>query len=71
MAGRRCSTPTRAASSPHPEDEVQGATVVDGTRPLCDCDEPCDCYVEGYAAGKGKEYFEVIVSLEGPPHTEG
>ena len=40
-------------------------------RALCDCPEPCACYAEGYAAVKDKEYFEVIVSLEGPPHTEG
>ena len=45
--------------------------MTDAERPLCDCEEPCACYVEGYAAGKDKEYFEVIVSLEGPPHTEG
>ena len=37
-------------------------------RPLCDCPEPCACYAEGYAAGKDKAYFEVIASLEGPPH---
>ena len=37
-------------------------------RPLCDCPEPCACYAEGYAAGKDKVYFEVIASLEGPPH---
>ena len=35
---------------------------------LCDCPEPCACYAEGYAAGKDKVYFEVIASLEGPPH---
>ena len=37
-------------------------------RPLCDCPEPCACYAEGYAAGKDKAYFEVIASLESPPH---
>ena len=35
-------------------------------RPLCDCPEPCVCY----AAGKDKAYFEVIASLNGPPHAE-
>ena len=39
-------------------------------RPLCDHDEPCACYVEGYAAGKDKAYFEVVSSLEGPPHAQ-
>ena len=34
-------------------------------RPLCDCDEPCACYAEGYAAGKDKAYFEVVASLNG------
>ena len=37
-------------------------------RPLCDCPEPCACYAEGYAAGKDKAYFEVLASLDGPPH---
>ena len=41
------------------------------TRPLCDCPEPCGCYAEGYDAGKDKAYFEILASLEGPPHTEG
>ena len=26
---------------------------------------------EGYAAGKDKAFFEIISSLEGPPHAEG
>ena len=26
---------------------------------LCDHDEPCGCYAEGYAAGKDKAFFEV------------
>ena len=43
-------------------------------RPLCDCPEPCGCYAEGYAAGyaegKDKAYFEVLASLEGPPHAQ-
>ena len=37
-------------------------------RPVCDCPEPCGCYAEGYAAGKDKAYFEVLASLDGPPH---
>ena len=40
-------------------------------RPLCDCPEPCGCYAEGYAAGKDKAYFEILASLEGPPHAGG
>ena len=42
--------------------------MTDGERPLCDCDEPCACYAEGYAAGRDKAYFEVLASLDGPPH---
>ena len=38
--------------------------------PLCDCDEPCGCYAEGYAAGKDKAYFEMLASLDGPPHAQ-
>ena len=38
-----------------------------GERPLCDCPEPCGCYAEG----KDKAFFEIISSLEGPPHAEG
>ena len=26
---------------------------------VCDHDEPCACYVEGYAQGKDKAHFEV------------
>ena len=44
--------------------------MTDSPRPLCDCPEPCACYAEGYAAGKDKVYFEVIASLDGPPHAE-
>ncbi len=40
-------------------------------RPLCDCPEPCACYAEGYAAGKEKAFFEVVASLDGPPHAKG
>ena len=39
-------------------------------RQACDCPEPCGCYAEGYAAGKDKAFFEVIASLDGPPHAE-
>ena len=42
--------------------------MTDRECPLCDCDEPCGCYAQGYAAGMDKAYFEVIGSLEGPPH---
>ena len=35
---------------------------------LYDCPEPCGCYAEGYAAGNDKAYFEVLASLDGPPH---
>ena len=45
--------------------------MTDTDRPLCDCPEPCGCYAEGYATGKDKAYFEVLASLEGPPHAEG
>ena len=31
----------------------------------------CDCYAEGYAAGKDKAFFEMLASLEVPPHAEG
>ena len=40
-------------------------------RQACDCPGPCGCYAEGYAAGKDKAYFEVLASLDGPPHAEG
>ena len=40
-------------------------------RRLCDCDEPCGCYAEGYAAGKDKAFFEIIASLDGPPPRPG
>ena len=36
-------------------------------RRLCDCDEPCGCYAEGYAAGKGKAFFEMLASLTDRP----
>ena len=39
-------------------------------RQACDCPGPCG-YAEGYAAGKDKAYFEVLASLDGPPHAEG
>ena len=37
-------------------------------RQLCDCDEPCACYAEGYAAGKGKAFFEVRMVLNEGNH---
>ena len=37
-------------------------------RHVCDRPEPCGRYAVGYAAGRDKAYFEVIGSLEGPPH---
>ena len=40
-------------------------------RPVSDCPEPFACYVEGYAVGKDKAYFETIASLDCPPHAEG
>ena len=36
------------------------------TRPLCDCPEPCGCYV----VDKDKAYFQALASLEGPPHAQ-
>ena len=45
--------------------------MTDSARPLCDCDEPCGCFAEGYAAGKDKAYFEVLASLEGPRPRRG
>ena len=39
-----------------------------GAPTVCDCPEPCACYAEGYAQGKDKAYFEVLASLDGPPH---
>ena len=52
------------------EGEVLGGLITARERRLCDCDEPCGCYAEGYAAGKNKAFFEVIASLEGPPHAQ-
>ena len=26
---------------------------------VCDCQEPCACYAEGYAQGKDKAFFEM------------
>ena len=42
----------------------QEEALTAGEHPVCDCPEPCGCY----AAGKDKAYFEVLASLEGPPH---
>ena len=38
--------------------------MTDTDRPLCDCPEPCGCYVEGYAAGKDKAYFETLAGKD-------
>ena len=42
--------------------------MTDAESPLCDCPEPCACYADGYAQGKDKAFFEVLASLDGPPH---
>ena len=34
-------------------------------RPLCDCPEPCGCYV----AGKDKAYFEIEMALQDDTHS--
>ncbi len=34
------------------------------SRKVCDHDEPCACYVEGYAQGKDKAHFEVRNALD-------
>ena len=34
---------------------------------LCDHDEPCGCYAEGYAAGQDKAFFD-IQSVPGNGH---
>ena len=34
------------------------------SRKVCDHDEPCACYVEGYTQGKDKAHFEVRNSLD-------
>ena len=44
--------------------------MTDSAHPVCNCPEPCDCYVEGYAQGKEKIYFEMLASLEGPVHEQ-
>ena len=53
--------------SPYVDNPAETA-MTGSARSLCDCPESCACYAEGYAAGKDKAYFEVIASLEGPPH---
>ena len=55
--------PARRHKGPYPKEAIDDHK---GT-PLCDCPEPCGCY----AAGKDKAYFEVLASLDGPPHAEG
>ena len=37
---------------------------------VCDHDEPCGCYVEGYAQGKDKAHFEVR-NILGAGHADG
>ena len=54
-----------------PKKELQEVSWPAEDAPFCDCPEPCARHAEGYAAGKDKAYFEVIASLEGPPHAEG
>ena len=49
------------------EEQVQDAAMTAGERTLCHCSQPCACY----AAGKDEVYFEVIASLDSPPHAEG
>ena len=39
--------------------------------PVCDCPEPCDCYAEGYAAGKDKAFFEIEMALQDDTHVAG
>ena len=38
---------------------------------LCDCPEPCGCYAECYAAGKGKAFFEMEIALQDNTHAAG
>ena len=45
--------------------------MTDKERPLCDCPEPCDCYAEGYAAGKDKAFFEMEMALQDDTHAAG
>ena len=52
-------------------DNPMEAAMTGSFRPVCDCPSPCACYAEGYAADKDKAYFEVLASLECPPHAEG
>ena len=48
----------------------QEAPLTARERLLCDCPEPYGCYAEGHAAGTEKAFFEVIASLENPPHAQ-
>ena len=38
---------------------------------VCDHEEPCGCYAEGYAQGKAKTYFEVRAVLDAGDHAAG
>ena len=44
------------------ENKFQEVKVPSRERPLCDC--------PSRAAGKDKAFFEVVASLDGPPHAE-
>ena len=47
--------------------ECLAALESEGRGAGCDHDEPCGCYGEGYAAGRGKAFFEMEVwEPEGP-----
>ena len=41
--------------------ECLAALECEGRWAGCDHDEPCGCYGEGYAAGRGKAFFEMEV----------
>ena len=45
--------------------------MTDTERPVCGCPEPCACYGEGYAAGKGKAYFEIEMVPQDDNHAAG
>ena len=40
------------------------------TYQVCDCPKACSCYVEGYAQGKDKSYFEMN-DFDWTQHTKG
>ena len=51
--------------------DLREASTTARDRPFRCGPEPCGRYAEGYAASKDKAYFEVLASLEGPPHHQG